>query len=165
VREATLRDFLFETVPAEQLAAEVREAVEPMSGDRRRVHIEDLPAHEVVTITPEMLVRLCDAFLAGTLPGSALEIIAFAVLASDHMRWSEDDDLVGRVLYDWAMPEINGELTSSNVRMCRDWLTGRSQPSSEPDITADTLSGLGYLRRTSKVQLPPRQDADAPNEA
>jgi hypothetical protein len=152
VREATLRDFLHGMVPAKKLAAEVREAVEPLSGNRRRVHIEDLPADEHVTITPEMLVRLCDAFLAGALPGSALEIIAFAVLASEHMRWSEDDDLVGRVLYDWAMPEINGELTPTNVRMCRDWLTGRARPSSEPDITADTLSGLGYLRRTSKVR-------------
>ena len=164
VREATLRDFLHGTVPAEKLAAEVREAVEPLSGNRRRVHIEDLPADEEVTITAEMLVRLCDAFLAGALPGSALEIIAFAVLASDHMHWSEDDDLVGRVLYDWAMPEINWELTSSNVRMFQDWLTGRAQPSSEPDVTTDTLSGLGYLRRTSKVQLSPRLD-DAPDEA
>jgi hypothetical protein len=158
VREATLRDFLHGTVPAEKLAAEVREAVEPLSGNRRRVHIEDLPAHEEVTVTPEMLVRVCDAFLAGALPGSALEIIAFAVLASDHMHWSEDDDLVGRVLNDWAMPEINWELTSSNVQMFQDWLTHRAHPSSEPDMTTDTLSGLGYLRRISKVQLSPRRD-------
>lgn len=160
MREATLRDFLHGTVPAEHLAAEVREAVEPLSGNGRRVHIEDLPADEEVMITAEMLVRLCDAFLAGALPGTALEIIAFAVLASDHMRWSEDDELVGRVLYDWAMPEINWELTSSNVRMFRDWLTGLAHPSSEPDMTSDTLSGLGYLRRNSKVQLSPRLDAE-----
>jgi hypothetical protein len=165
VREATLRDFLHGTVSAERLAAEVREAVEPLSGGGRRVHIEDLPADEAVTITPEMLVRLCDGFLAGALSGSALETIAFAVLASDHLHWSEDDDLVGRVLYDWATPEINWDLTSSNVRMFRDWLTGQAYPPSEPDITTDTLSGLGYLRRTSKVQSSPRLDADAPNEA
>jgi hypothetical protein len=165
VREATLRDFLRGTVSAERLAAEVRDAVEPLSGSSRRVHIEDLPAGEEVTITAEMLVRLCDAVLAGTLSESALEIIAFAVLASDHLHWSEDDDLVGRVLYDWATPEINWELNSSNVRMFRDWLTGRTHAPSEPDITADTLSGLGLLRRTSKVQLSPQKDADAPNEA
>jgi hypothetical protein len=165
VREATLRDVLQGTGSAEKLAAEVRGAVEPLSGGSRRVHIEDLPADEEVTITAEMLVRLCDAVLAGALPGSALEIIAFAILASDHLRWGEDDDLVGRVLYDWASPEINWELTSSNVRMFRDWLTGRVHPPSEPDITTDTLSGLGFLRRTSKVQLSPRQDADASNDA
>ena len=50
-------------------------------------------------------------------------------------------------------------------RMFQDWLTGRAHPSSEPDMTTDTLSGLGYLRRISKVQLSPRLDADAPNEA
>jgi hypothetical protein len=165
VREATLRDFLHGTGSAERLATEVRDAVEPLSGSSRRVHIEDLPADEEVTITAEMLVRLCDAVLAGTLPDSALEIIAFAVLASDHLHWSEDDDLVGRVLYVWATPEINWELTSSNMRMFRDWLTGRVHPPSEPDITTDTLSGLGLLRRTSKVQLSPPQDVDAPDEA
>jgi hypothetical protein len=162
VREATLRDFLYGTVSAERLAAEVREAVEPLGGSSRRVHIEDLPAGEEVSITAEMLVRLCDAVLAGALSGSALEIIAFAILASDHLHWGEDDDLVGRVLYDWATPEINWELTASNVRMFRDWLTGRAHPPSEPDITTDTLSGLGFLRRTSKVPLSPRQDSDAP---
>lgn len=165
MRETTLRDFLYGTVSAERLSAEVREAVEPLSGSSRRVHIEDLPADEEVTITAEMLVRLCDAVLAGGLSGSALEIIAFVILASDHLHWGEDDHLVGRVLYDWASPEINWELTSSNVRMFRDWLTGRVHPPSEPDVTTDSLSGLGFLRRTSKVRRSPRQDSDAPNEA
>jgi hypothetical protein len=152
VKEATVRDFFYGTVSADRLAAEVREAVEPLSATSRLVHIQDLPAGEKVTVTAEMLVRLCDAALSGALSPPALEVVAFAIVASDHLRWDEDDTLVGRVLYDWACPEVNWELTPGNLRMFRDWLTGKVRPPSEPDITADSLSGLGYLRRTSKVQ-------------
>lgn len=160
MKEATLRDFFYGMVSADRLAAEVREAVEPLSGTSRRVHIQDLPAGEDVTITAEMLVQLCDAALTGVLSGPTLEIIAFAMLASDHLHWGEDDELVGRVLSDWASPEINWELTSGNVQMFRDWLTGKVQPPSEPEVTTDSLSALGLLRRTSKVQVRPQKDSD-----
>lgn len=161
MKEATLRDFLHGTVSADKLAAEVRDAVEPLSRTSRRVHIQDLPGEEQVTITAQMLVRLCDAVLARELPGPALEAIAFAVIVSDHLYWAEDDALVGRVLYDWASPEINWELTPDNVRMFRDWLTGEVQAPSEPDVTTDTLSGGGFLSRTTKVWERPSEDIDA----
>jgi hypothetical protein len=154
MKEATLRDFFHGTVSAERLAAEVHEAVEPVGATSRRVRIQDLPAGEDVTITADMLVRLCDAALAGVLPGTALEIVAFAIVASDRLRWEQDDELVGRVLYNWATPEISWELTPSNLRMFRDWLTGETQPPSEPDVTIDSLSSMGFLRRTSKVRVP-----------
>jgi len=109
LREATLRDFLHGTVPAEQLAAEVREAVEPLNGNRRRVHIEDLPADEEVTITPEMLVGSAMSFLAGALPGSALEIIAFAAVSRRITCIGVKTTISSaELLYDyWAMTEIN----------------------------------------------------------
>ena len=151
LKEATVRDFLLGGLTAGALAAEARDAVETVSRQSRRVHIEDLPAGETFTITAPMLVRLCDAFQAGTLPAQALETVAFAVVASDRLRWEEDDHLVGRILYDWASPEINWELTRENVLMFREWLTGQSAPPSEPEMTPDSLSGLGFLRRTTKV--------------
>jgi hypothetical protein len=151
VKEATLRDFFSGTGSADSLAAEVREAVEQLSATSRRVRIQDLLPGEDLTITAGMLVRLCDAALAGALSGSALEIIAFAIVASDHLHWEEDDELVRRVLCTWASPEINWELTPDNVRMFRDWLTGEVRPPAEPDVTAESLSKLGVLRRTSKV--------------
>ena len=151
MKEATLRDFFLGATPADRLVAEARDAVETVGGRSRRVYIEDLPAGEELIITAPMLVRLCDGFLAGEIPAPALEIIAFAVIASDHMRWYEDDHLVGRVLYDWAVPEINFELTPGNVRMFREWLTGKSRPPSEPEMTADSLSDMGFLTRTQKV--------------
>ena len=154
MKEATLRDVLRGTAPASRLAQEVQESVETLSGSSRRVYIEDLPGDEQVTITADMLVRLCDAFHAGALTSLALEISAFAMLASSHFRWEEDDEVVGRVVQNWATPEVSWKLTSANVRMFRDWLTGQDRPPSEPEVTADSLSDLGMLRRTSKVPLP-----------
>ena len=154
MKEATLRDFLYGTLPAERLAEEVQASVEEVSRTSRRVRIQDLPPDEELVITADMLVRLCDAGLAGGLSGTAIEIVAFAIVASDRLRWEEDDELVARVLYDWASPEINWELTPANLRMFRDWLTGNAQPPSEPDVTIDSLSSMGFLRRTSKVRVP-----------
>ena len=155
MKEATVRDFFSGTVPPAQLAAEARDAVEPLGGTARRIHIEDLPAGEEVTISREMLVQLCDAVLAGAISAAALETIAFLIVASDHFRWEDDDGVVGRVLLDWASPEINWELTPANLRMFREWLTGEERPPSEPDVTPDTLSGPGFPRRRSKVRVVP----------
>ena len=128
MNEAKLRDFFIEKATAAELAADMVGTVQQRSRDVRAVHIQDLPSDEEFTITAPMMVRLCDAVLAGDLPGSALEPIAFAVIASDHLHWAEDDELVSRVLYDWASPEINWELTPENVRMFRSWLTGDVKP-------------------------------------
>lgn len=155
MKEATLRDFFRGTASAGTLAAEVREAIEPLGGSGRRVRIQDLPAGESLTVTSLMLVRLCDAVLAGELPAPALEIVSFAVMVSDHLRWDQDDELVLRVLSDWASPDITFELTPGNVGMFREWLTGEVTPPSEPEVTTDTLSGWGFLKRTAKVRVPP----------
>ena len=158
MKEATLRDFLSGSVSPERLATEAREAVEPLGGTSRRIHIEDLPGGEEVRITAQSLVRLCDAVQAGSLPATALETIAFAIVASDHFRWEDDEGLVDRVLYSWASPEINWTLTPDSVRMFRDWLTGKVRPSSEPDVTVDTLSEMGFPYRKSKVRVVPEAD-------
>lgn len=155
MKEATIRDFLLGLAPTSRLEAEAREAVEPVGRSSRRVHIEDLPPGEEVAVTAAMLVHLCDAVLADSLSASALETVAFAIVASDHFRWEDDEALVGRVLYDWASPEINFQLTPDNLRMFREWLTGKVRPPSEPDVTPDTLSELGFPRRTSKVRVIP----------
>jgi len=153
LKEATLRDFLQGAASAGQLALEARGAVEVLKRNRRRVHIEDLVGGQRLTITAPMLVRLCDAVLGGELPGPALETIGFAVIASAFLRWDDGDDLVSRVLYDWASPDITFELTPDNVRMFRDWLTGTVRPPSEPEITTDTLADWGSLSRTEKVRV------------
>jgi hypothetical protein len=159
VNEATLRAFFRGTVSLDHLAAELRGAGEPLSGTGRQGAIQGVSSDEDVTITAAMLVRLCDAVLAGDLPAPALETVALAAVASDRLHWREDDELVGRVLYDWASPGIGWGLSSGSIRMFRDWLTGEAQPPSEPDISADTLLALGFPRRASRIQAP-KQDLD-----
>jgi hypothetical protein len=150
--ESLLLDFFAGTVPADAVGDAVARAVEPLAHHHRQVHVLDLAPGEEVVVTAGMLLRLCDAALAGRLPGPALEIIAFVIVASDRLRADPDDERVSRVLFDWMAPEVNWELTAENLRMFREWLTGETRLPPEPDLTSDSLSGLGILRRTSKVR-------------
>jgi hypothetical protein len=152
VPEATLRDFFAGVVSPERLGAAIAGAVEPLGRHHRRVHVQDLPPGEYLVVQAGMLIRLCDVVLAGSLPTPALEIIAFIIVASEHLHVDPDDERVARVLFDWMSPEINWELTAGNIRMFREWLTGETPLPPEPDMTSDSLSGLGILRRTSKVR-------------
>ena len=67
---------------------------------------------------------------------------------------------VSRVLCAWASPEINRELTTSNVGLFRDWLTGAVQPPSKPEVSADTLSALGLPRRRARSAGVPTRDSE-----
>ena len=158
MREATLRDFFLGLVPAATLASEAVAATEQTSPNVRQVHIEDLEGEQEFDITAPMLVRLCDAVLAGALPGPALEPIAFAVIASDHLGWQEGDELVGRVFYAWATPEINWELTGANVQMFRDWLTGELEPPPEVRLDPNPVPGR-LISTTRKAWLPPQKSS------
>ncbi len=157
MKEATLRDFFLGTVPVDQLAVEVRRAAEQQAATTRPVHVQHLAAGEELVIAAQMLVRLCDAVLAGDLPGPALKPIALAVIASERLHWAEDDELVSRVLYDWAAPEITWELTPDSVRMFRGWLTGEETPPPEPEITPDTLSGEDFSVGQPKPGFDPQK--------
>ncbi len=160
MKEATLRDFFIGAAPVDKIREEVEGAFEHQSAQYHRVHIQDLTGDEEFIVTPPMLVRLCDAVLTGELPGPALEPIAFAIIASDHLHWTEDDELVSRVLYDWASPEVNWELTPDNVRMFRGWLTGEIDPPPLPDPVADIPPDAQFLSRTEKVWIRLEEDPD-----
>lgn len=110
MKEATLRDFFLGAADPGRLAVEARDAVEPVGGNQRRIHIEDLPPGEEFMITAP----------------------------------------------------LNWDPTPANVRMFRDWLTGSLRPPSEPELSIDTLSGLGFLSRTRKVHVRPGADDARP---
>ena len=152
MREATLRDFFLGLVPAQQLAVEAAAAVEEIGRGARRVHVEDMG--QSFAITSPMLVSLCDAVARGDLPPRLLEPIAFAIIASENLEWDFDDDVQGRVLYDWSSPEINWELTTENVAMFRGWLTGELQPPPVPKLPFDLPNGR-VVSRTEKAWVPP----------
>jgi hypothetical protein len=109
--EATLRDFFRGKASATQLAVEAVTVTEQVDPKTFHVHIVDLEGDEEFVVDASMLVHLCDGVLAGDISATCLEPIGFALVLSEHLHWADDDDLVPRVLYDWASPEINWELT------------------------------------------------------
>lgn len=124
-----LRDFLLGVTSAEVLVTDLGEPWHWKAPGSRELLMTDL-ADDIV-ITPAHLVLLCDAVLAGELPLSLLEPIAFGMIASDHFIWDSDETeggCVAETLNDWACPEINFALTHDTVRKFRHrLLTGEDQ--------------------------------------
>jgi hypothetical protein len=162
--EATLRDFFQGKSSATQLAAEAATATKQVGPQTFHVHVSVLEGDEEFVIDAPMLVRLCDAVLAGDLPPTCLEPIGFALVCSEHLHWAEEDDLVPRVLYAWASPEINWKLTTKSVGMFRGWLTGEAEPPPEPKLDASPEGGQ-MVRRTEWVREPHSSSADLRDDA
>src|SRR5207237_10567242 len=87
-----------------------------------RVRIEDMD--ESFTVTRPMLISLCDAVVAGSLPPQELRTIGSALESSDKFEWDGDaDELVADVIADWSCPEIKHPLTGDTVAGFRASLT------------------------------------------
>ena len=128
MREETLRDFLSGKVSAEALNREAADATTQM-GTRIGIRLANIGSGEHV-VTTAQLTRLCDAVHEGTIDPANLEVIAFAVIASDFFLWDRetpDGERVGTVLDDWSGTEIGYPLSLANVAKARHYLiTGES---------------------------------------
>jgi hypothetical protein len=119
MHEQTLRDFMAGTGTVAELRSDLEHAiVERGHGSYEHPIVPMVDAFE---LTPEHLVRLCDAVLAGELPPESLEPIGFCLIASDRFDW---EDGAGRgalvdTLNDWSSPQINYPLNSSTVAKFR----------------------------------------------
>ena len=126
MRERVLRDFFEDKATAAELAMDIEGSIAQKTQKISVVSIEDMD--EEFTVTPAMLVRLCDVVLQGELEPGALHSIGFALMASDAFCWDADeDDVLANVIGDWSCPEVNYPLTLENVKRFRAWLT-RSEP-------------------------------------
>jgi len=120
VQELSIRDFFLGSLTADNLDAEVMSSLRRIDAVTHQVEIEDM--FDDFCIEPEMLIRLCDAAADKRLSADALKHLAFAIIASDHFKWTAP--VVGEVLHDWAAPEINYRLTPENMKKYRRWLRG-----------------------------------------
>jgi hypothetical protein len=119
MREIILRDFFLGRATPETLAKDVLGSVKQVRPIKYSVEIENM--EEEFRVTWEMLVSLCDAVLSGKFPAYELSTIGFALEASERFIW-DGEDLIGRVIDDWACPEINFPLTHENVQRFKNWL-------------------------------------------
>ena len=114
MRESDLRNFFEGDVDGTWLA----QALEQQDGAGTLV--SDLAAP--VRLTPEELLRLCDAQLMEGLPTDGPQAVAGLILESDNFAWDEESpegELVAEILWDWAMPEDEAPPTSEAVSACR----------------------------------------------
>lgn len=129
MRETTLHNFFAGSGSIQELRSGLADVVGKSTLRTGANLISDL-AHDF-GITPQHLLKICDAFLLGELGAEEVKAAAFVLIGSDHFIWdtdSPDGDLVGEVLFDWSAPEVNYPLTSDNVEKYRRGLTSGVYP-------------------------------------
>ncbi len=121
MNESTLRDFFLNKTQASVLASEIDHSLKQEDQVTTTVQIHKMEGD--FEITREMLANLCAAVLDNELHPQHLTAIAFALLASDCFKWR--DEVLGEIIYDWAAPEINYQLTTQNLELFREILLGQ----------------------------------------
>lgn len=125
MHEAVLRDFFARTTDAATLRSDL---IGTLTVAETSLEYDVVKMAEPFRITPGHLARLCDAVMDHSLPPEALELIGFAVIASDQFSWADTatGDLVTETLNDWASPKTNYPLTEANIKLFRErLLTGK----------------------------------------
>jgi hypothetical protein len=115
-----LKAFLLGRVTATELSRDLDVAWEPSGSQSQRFVFQDLL--EDFEVSPEHLVRVCDAVLAGEIEPPKLEAVGAALFTSDHFIWgeeSEEAERVARTVSDWVDPEINFDLNLETTEKFR----------------------------------------------
>jgi hypothetical protein len=135
MHEQTLRDFMTGDATAAELRRDLEGAIVQRGHDSFEHPIA--PMAEPFDLTPEHLVRLCDAILERELPATSLEAIAFCLLASDRFEWQEEPagEILAETLHDWASPQANYPLNASTVAKFRHRLLTGEDTFTRADLT------------------------------
>ena len=115
MKESTLRDFFNGELNAAELELELMACAFDAAHDPEVFPIESM--EESFQVRPPHLIRIFDATLAGELSFSALEKIAFILMASD--RYQKDDPLVLQVCFHWT---CDGVTSVEDVVGWRNWI-------------------------------------------
>ena len=136
MRESVLRDYFLGFVDESRLSEDLAGSVVKTSYDVITHYITgDLSGN--FEVNSNHLIRLCDAILTGKLKAEHLELIGFALEASEHFLWDDEraeveDSPVAETIHAWASPEINYPLTVEIISKFRHLLlTGESLFTSE----------------------------------
>jgi hypothetical protein len=124
MHEQTLRDFFEGCASARALADDLIGSLQTSGGVTRHAIID---MNEEFAVTPEHLIRVCDAVIGGVIAPEYLRAIGFCLQASDKFVWDGSEvggERVAEVAADWSAPEINFPLTLANAAAWRRYLTG-----------------------------------------
>lgn len=115
MRESVLRDYFLGLVDESRLSEDLAGSAVKTSYDVITHYITDDFTGDF-EITSIHLISLCDAFLTGKLKAEHLELIGFALEASEHFLWDNEsaeaeDAPVAETIHAWSSPEINYPLT------------------------------------------------------
>ena len=121
MHQSVLRDYFLKLVDEQRLSEDLAGSAVKTSYDVTTCYVtEDMT--ENFKVSAQNLLRLCDAFLAGKLNAENLEVIGFALEASEHFTWWDDDEdseaedtPVAKTIHCWSSPEINYQLTNEII--------------------------------------------------
>jgi len=151
MREQTIAAFLTGETDAEVLNSEALQSIAHYDHIRTAIAIIDMDRPFI--ISRDHVIKLCDAAIEGRLSESALNAVAFALVATDHFEW--EDDTIAEVLYDWSAPEINYPLTPVTLSMHKEWLRGISKPSERSQVLKTAQKGSIVSQRLKVKELRP----------
>lgn len=125
MHEIILKQFFEGSLSASMLAEDLIGSLVSDSPSSTRHPIVDMDIE--FKVSPQHLIKLCDAVLSYEIESLYLQAIGFCLIASDMFFWDSDEpdgDVVAEALHDWSAPEINYPLTLSNVKEWRHMLKG-----------------------------------------
>jgi|SRR5687767_9293769 len=118
----TLRSFFEGQISSSALAEDLRGAWEPLRRSGKRFIWNDLSTE--FPVTPDHLVRVCDAAISGALSADDVQVIGSCLVASLNWTWPEGEvgERLVTIAHAWDTPEINYELTPRSMGKFRHWL-------------------------------------------
>lgn len=136
MHEQTLREFFEGRASAETLADDL---VGSLQTKGNVTHHPIVDMKDEFCVTPEHLMRVCDAVIQGQIAAENLRSIGFCLQASDAFFWDGSEpggERVAEVTADWSAPEINFPLTVANASAWRRYLAGGEYELSPRDSRA-----------------------------
>lgn len=136
MHEKTLRDFFLDRTSAEALSRDLDGSI-VMKGKNEAGIKLSLLGDGNFELTPEHLLRICDAVKKGVIEPWKLEAIGFCLVASDYFEWDAEvpeQARVNEVIHLWAAPQVNYPLTVKNVSKAARFLA-----TGENTFTSDDL--------------------------
>jgi hypothetical protein len=139
MRESVLRDYFLGLVDEQRLSEDLANSAVKTFDDVITCYVTDDFSGDF-DVNASHLIRLCDGFLTGKLKAEHLELIGFALEASDHFLWNnknlgDEDTPVAETIQAWASSEINYPLTVEIVAKFKHLLLTGKRIFTREDVT------------------------------